>query len=96
MSSNCIIEPYFFHEDDNGASYTNIFDSFFWPSTQKKRIASKIMSQQDGAPENFSLRTRERLQKHLSGCWIVRRGPIEWAARSLDLTPLDFYLWGIC
>ena len=25
---------------------------------------------------------------------IGRRGPIEWPARSPDLTPLDFYLWG--
>jgi len=23
-----------------------------------------------------------------------RRGPHEWPARSLDLTPCDFYLWG--
>jgi hypothetical protein len=23
-----------------------------------------------------------------------RRGPIEWPARSPDLTPLDFFLWG--
>ena len=26
--------------------------------------------------------------------WIGRRGTIEWPARSPDLTPLDFFLWG--
>jgi hypothetical protein len=26
--------------------------------------------------------------------WIGRRGQIEWPARSPDLTPLDFFLWG--
>ena len=26
--------------------------------------------------------------------WIGRRGPHEWPARSPDLTPCDFYLWG--
>jgi len=26
--------------------------------------------------------------------WIGRRGPIEWAARSPDLTPLGFFLCG--
>ena len=31
---------------------------------------------------------------HLLVRWIGRRGPLEWAARSPDLTPLDFYLWG--
>ena len=26
--------------------------------------------------------------------WIGRGGPIPWPARSPDLNPLDFYLWG--
>lgn len=26
--------------------------------------------------------------------WIGRLGPIRWPARSPDLTPLDFYVWG--
>ncbi|KZC10639.1 hypothetical protein WN55_00391, partial [Dufourea novaeangliae] len=26
--------------------------------------------------------------------WIGRAGTHKWPARSLDLTPLDFYLWG--
>ncbi|MBZ5796973.1 hypothetical protein K8353_43720, partial [Burkholderia contaminans] len=26
--------------------------------------------------------------------WIGRRGRIEWPARSPDLTPLDYFLWG--
>ncbi|KAJ4451451.1 hypothetical protein ANN_02913 [Periplaneta americana] len=26
--------------------------------------------------------------------WIGRNGPIAWTARSPDLTPLDFFLWG--
>ncbi|UYV72787.1 hypothetical protein LAZ67_10000711 [Cordylochernes scorpioides] len=29
-----------------------------------------------------------------TGQWIGRRGPIEFPARSPDLTPLDFFLWG--
>ena len=63
-------------------------------SHKKKRIPSKIIFQQDGAPAHFSLRAREWLHRHLPGRWIDRRGPLEWAARSPDLTPLDFYLWG--
>jgi hypothetical protein len=27
-------------------------------------------------------------------CWIGRNGPIAWPARSPDLNPLDYYLWG--
>ena len=26
--------------------------------------------------------------------WIGRRGYIEWSARSPDLNPLDYFLWG--
>ena len=26
--------------------------------------------------------------------WIGRNGPIKWPARSPDLTPLDYYVWG--
>ncbi|UYV81060.1 hypothetical protein LAZ67_19002681 [Cordylochernes scorpioides] len=37
---------------------------------------------------------RAYLDQNLSGQWIGRRGPIEFPARSPDLTPLDFFLWG--
>lgn len=31
---------------------------------------------------------------HFLGRWIGRGGPIPWRARSPDLTPMDFYVWG--
>ena len=31
----------------------------------------------------------------LPGTWIGRRGRIEWPTRSPDLTPLDFFFWGV-
>ena len=34
------------------------------------------------------------MNEKFPGKWIGRRGPIEWAPRSPDLTPLDFFLWG--
>ena len=81
MSSNCIIGPYFFDDYVNGANYTEMLDSFFWPAIQKKRIASKIIFQQDGAPAHFSLRAREWLHRHLPDRWIGRRvlqnGPLD-------------------
>jgi hypothetical protein len=37
---------------------------------------------------------REFLDQLFPGHWTGRRGPVEWSARSPDLTPLDFYFWG--
>ena len=49
---------------------------------------------QDGAPPHFAIVVREWLNAHFPGRWIGRRGPHEWPARSPDLTPCDFFLWG--
>ena len=49
---------------------------------------------QDGAPPHFAISVRNWLDEHFPGKWIGRRGPIDWPARSPDLTPLDFYVWG--
>jgi len=53
-----------------------------------------IWFQQDGAPAHFGLIVRNFLNETFPNQWIGRRGEIEWPARSPDLTPLDFYLWG--
>ena len=47
--------------------------------------------QQDGARHRD---VRAYLDHNVPGHWIGRRGPNEFPARSPDLTPLDFYLWG--
>lgn len=49
--------------------------------------------QQDGAPPHYSVAARAILEDQMPGQWIGRRGPIEWPARSPDLTPCDFWLW---
>lgn len=53
-----------------------------------------IAFQQDGAPPHYSRDVRNYLDEHYPGRWIGRRGAIEWPARSPDLTPMDFFLWG--
>ena len=32
---------------------------------------------------------------HFPGRWTGRRGSVDWPPRSPDLTPLDFFLWGV-
>lgn len=50
--------------------------------------------QQDGAPPHFAISTRNWLDAHFPERWIGRAGPINWPARSPDLTMLDFSIWG--
>ena len=47
-----------------------------------------------GAPSHFSRVAGQFLNQHFANKWIGRGGPIAWPARSPDLNPLDFHLWG--
>lgn len=48
----------------------------------------------DGCPAHFSRPVREHLNQIFQNRWIGRGGPVSWPARSPDLTPLDFFVWG--
>lgn len=48
----------------------------------------------DGAPAHFDNRVRGLLNQTYANNWIGRGGPVPWPARSPDLNPLDFFLWG--
>ncbi|XP_025264144.1 uncharacterized protein LOC112637804 [Camponotus floridanus] len=50
--------------------------------------------QQDGAPPHYGRNVRNYLDVVFNDRWIGRRGYIEWPARSPDLSPLDYFLWG--
>lgn len=51
----------------------------------------ELMFQQDGAPPHYAATVRTFLDETFPNRWIGRRGPIEWPARSPDLTPMDFF-----
>lgn len=53
-----------------------------------------IHFQQDGAPPHNAIAVRNHLNETFGDRWIGTHGPIRWPARSPDLTPLDFFLWG--
>lgn len=50
---------------------------------------------QDGAPPHFNHVVRQHLNNVFENKWIGRGGPVPWPPRSPDLTPLDFFLWGL-
>ena len=54
MSFDCIILPYFFDENVCSQNYVQMLDTFFGQIIQRKRQASNIIFQQDGAPAHYS------------------------------------------
>jgi hypothetical protein len=47
-----------------------------------------------GAPPHFLRIVGQHLNQTFGEQWIGRWGPVNWSARSPDLNPLDFWLWG--
>jgi len=50
--------------------------------------------QHDGAPPHYTRHVREYLNESFPNRWLGHGGPLAWAQRSPDVTPLDYYLWG--
>ena len=90
ITSSGLIGPYFFDQNVTGESYLAMLKDFLWDKVKGRRM----LFQQDGAPAHYAVDVRKWLDEKFSGRWIGRRGPIEWPARSPDLSLPDFFLWG--
>jgi hypothetical protein len=89
-----VIGPYFFEGNVTSESYMQMLQEYFLPTLGRLHRKSRTIFQQDGAPPHWSLQVREFLNRNFPGRWIGRDGPIHWAARSPELSPLDFFAWG--
>lgn len=99
---NRILGPYFFDENLTGDMYLEFLQqeliptlTALYPDANEPNIPEQTLwYQQDGAPPHYARPVRTYLDTVFPNRWIGRRGSIEWPARSPDLTPLDFFLWG--
>lgn len=89
-----LVGPYFFEGHVTGQSYLEMLEDLRGQMDNDPTLANIRHFMQDGAPPHYALCVREYLNFHF-GEWIGRRGFIEWPARSCDLTPCDFFLWGL-
>ena len=94
MFRDAIIGPYFFDSTVNAKEYKKMLEEYLVPELRKRRRLRTTIFQQDGAPPHWSREVRAFLNEIFPSRWIGRDGPFHWAARSPDLSPLDFYLWG--
>lgn len=72
----------------------NLLNLDFFEDVDLESLRS-LWIQHDGAPAHYGTQVREYLNEQYPQRWIGRGSPIlAWPARSPDLTPLDFYVWG--
>lgn len=93
-----ILGPVILPERLNGASYLQFLAENLPHFLEDVPLLNRnrIIFQQDGAgPHNARIVTNF-LNQQFPGRWMGRYGPIRWPARSPDLNPLDFFLWGYC
>jgi hypothetical protein len=94
LSSHGIIGPYFFDGIVTAEKYVDMLDSFFLPTLFSHSYGVYSYFQQDGAAPHTCAMTAAFLNWQLPYRWIGAGGKWNWAAKSPDLTPPDFFLWG--
>jgi hypothetical protein len=57
-------------------------------------VSLEDVPQHDGAPAHFSAQTEQHLNTQLPDRWLGHGDSVSWPARSPDLNPPDFFLWG--
>jgi Helix-turn-helix domain (DUF4817) len=104
FTAEFIIGPYFFQEFDhrgelvtvtvNGDRYYDMLDEFVVPRLEELDVVDTITFQQDGAPPHVHHRVKDLLRAVFGDRIISRDFPHAWPARSPDLTPCDYWIWG--
>lgn len=98
ISREGIIGPYFFEENNrtltvNYQRYVTMITNFFLPALENMAIG-EVWFQQDGVTAHTSRISIPVLRENFPGRLISNRGDIPWPARSPDLAPCDYFLWG--
>lgn len=101
ISGKGIIGPYFF-ENNRGQTitvtserYCEMINSFLRNELRNSSIANRnSWFQQDGATAHTAHVSMNVLRELFPRKIISRHGDIPWPARSPDLSPCDFFLWG--
>jgi hypothetical protein len=96
------VGPYFFDGTVTGERYLGMLQNFVIPFltatfpniNNAGQIDPTIWFHQDGASPHYAVAVRNFLSETFPNRWIGRRGHIEWPARSPDLNPMDFSIWG--
>ena len=94
--NDTLIGPFFIDGNLNALAYEELLRNQIVPRIREITGDNfpNIWFQQDRAAAHYGREVRAYLDTQFPHRWIGRRGEIEWPARSPDLTPLDYFLWG--
>jgi hypothetical protein len=84
----------FFEEIVTAESYVLMLNSFFLPTMFAHSYVKYCFFKQDGAVSYTASITAPSLNCQLPKRWIGTGGRWNWAPKSPNLTPPDFFLWG--
>lgn len=91
-----VVGPFFYNESLTSDRYLNLLSNEIEEAldTLPLAVTQNCWFQQDGAPAHNSRIVREYLNQRFENRWIGTHSTISWPARSPDLTPMDYFLWG--
>jgi len=93
FSTKFIVPPFFFDGNVNANKYKEMLQSHCIKYLKDHRRFSSTIFQQDGASSHTALINRDLLKRNFK-LVISKYFDLIWPARSPDLTPCDFFLWG--
>ena len=99
MAEIGIWSPDFFEEENitvtvNSDRYCEMLETFLRPKLNMLHDMDNVWLQQNGAPAHISRRAMWILREMFPGHLTSLCGDIGWPARSPDLNPCGFFLWG--
>lgn len=97
LLNNTVIGPFFIDGNLNANRYLQFLQQDLLPilNQMPRRQRERIWYQLDGASVHCSVAIRQFLNESFNGKWIGRYSEYPMPARSPDLTPMDFFLWGL-
>jgi len=94
MTANRVIGPYLRRDTMNAESCLQMMEDYVWHIVSGWENINELVFIHDGVLAHFTLSVCAWLDQKFLERWLGRRGTHEWPARSPDLTPCYFFLWG--
>lgn len=94
--ANTFLGPHYLPNNLNGHAYLSFLQNDLPVILEDMplNIRRDMIYQNDGCPAHYARSVRDYFDNTFPNRWIGRNGPILWPARSPDLTPVDFFVWG--